>query len=127
MKNFWTFFSLTWTSLIIYFSFFNPESIVEGNIPWFKNQDEVADLVFYAILGWCLIKIFSQEILLKYPIIKGLVLVHIFVVVIELGQNFFPTDRDRNLIEVLSNCMGSMLILILTYTYQKLFLLNPKI
>ena len=56
-------------------------------------------------------------------IVKGLVLVHIFVVVIELGQNFFPTDRDRNLIEVLSNCMGSMLILILTYTYQKLFLL----
>ena len=127
MKNFWIFFSLTWTSLIIYFSFFNPESIVEEKIPWFKNQDKVADLVFYAILIWCLIKIFSKEICLKYPILNGLVLVYIFVVVIELGQNFFPTDRDRNLIDALSNGMGSMLILILTYTYQKLFLLNPKI
>ena len=127
MKNFWTFFSLTWTSLIIYFIFFNPESIVEEKIPWFKNQDKVGDLFFYAILSWCLIKIFSQEIFLKYPILKGLVLVHIFEVVIELGQNFFPTDCDRNLIDVLSNGMGSMLILILTHTYQKLFLLNPKI
>ena len=127
MKNFWTFFSLTWTSLIIYFSFFNPESIVEEKIPWFKNQEKVGYLVFYAILGWCLIKIFSQEIFLKYLILISLVLVYIFVVVIELGQNFFPTYRDRYLIDVLSNGMGSMLILILTYNCQKLFLINPKI
>ena len=127
MKNFWTFLSLTWTSLIIYLSFFNPEGIVEEKMPWFKNQVKVGDLVFYAILSCYLIKIFSQEIFLKYSILKGLVLIYIFVVVIELGQNFFPIDRDRNLIDVLSNGMGSMLILILTYTCQKLFLINPKI
>lgn len=127
MKNFWTFFSLTWTSLIIYFSFFNPESIVEEKILRFKNQDKVGDLVFYATLSWCLIKIFPQEIFLKYLILISLVLVYIFVVVIELGKNFFPTGRDRYLIDVLSNGMGSLLILILTYTCQKLFLINPKI
>ena len=127
MKNFWTFFSLTWTSLIMYFSFFNPESIVEEKIPRFKNQDKVGDLVFYATLSWCLIKIFPQEIFLKYLILISLVLVYIFVVVIELGQNFFPTDRDRYLIDVLSNGMGYLLILILTYSCQKLFLINPKI
>ena len=122
MKNFWTFFSLTWTPLIIYFSFFNPESIVEEKIAWFKNQDKVGDLFFYAISSWCLIKIFLQEIFLKYRILKGLVLIYISVVVIELGQNFFPVDRDRNLIDMLTNGTGSVLILILTYTYQKLFL-----
>ena len=127
MKNFWTFLSLTWTSLIIYLSFFNPEGIVEEKMPWFKNQVKVGDLVFYAILSCYLIKIFSQEIFLKYPILKGQVLVCIFVVVIELGQNFLTTDRDRNFMDMLSNGLGSVLILILTYTYPKLFLLNPKI
>ena len=126
MKKFWIFFSLTWAALIIYSSFFNSENIDEG-ISWFQNQDKVVHFVFCAIFSWCLIKSFSQEIFLKRPILKGMALAYIFGVGIELGQHFFTTDRDGNFMDVLANGMGSILILILIYTYPKLLLLNPKI
>ena len=126
MKKFWTFFSLSWAALIIYLSFFNPESIDEG-IPWFKNQDKVGHFIFYAIFSWCLIKSFSQEIFLNHPILKGVALTHIFGVVIEIGQYFFTTDRDANFMDVLANGMGSVLIPTLAYKYPKLLLLNPNI
>jgi len=126
MKKLWTFFSLVWAGLIIYLSFVKPASIDEG-ISWFENQDKVGHFVFYAILSWFLIKSFTQEIFLKRPIYKGVIIAFFFGAVIELGQHFLTTDRNGNLMDALSNGMGSMLILFLSYNYPKILLLNPKI
>ena len=120
MKNyFWFVCSLVWAGLILYLSFFT--SISEGEEPWLENQDKLGHFIFYAVLSMFLIKTFSKEISIQYPMNSGALISLIFGVLIELGQHFFTNDRYGDFMDVLANGSGILLVVILIRIFPKYF------
>lgn len=120
MKNyFWFVCSLVWAGLILYLSFFTP--ISEGEEPWLENQDKLGHFIFYAVLSMFLIKTFSKEISIQYPINSGALISLVFGVLIELGQHFFTNDRYGDFMDVLANGSGILLVVILIRIFPKYF------
>lgn len=120
MKNyFWFVCSLVWAGLILYLSFFTP--ISEGGGAWFENQDKLGHFIFYAVLSMFLIKTFSKEISIQYPINSGALISLVFGVLIELGQHFFTNDRYGDFMDVLANGLGILLVVILIRIFPKYF------
>ena len=122
MKNyFWFVCSLTWAGLIVYLSFFNSIIDVDASEPWFENQDKLGHFIFYAVLSILLIKTFSEEISLENPVNIGALISLVFGVLIELGQHFFTNDRIGDLMDVVANGSGILLIVVLIRTFPKYF------
>lgn len=120
MKNyFWFVCSLVWAGLILYLSFFT--TISEGEELWFENQDKLGHFIFYAVLSMFLIKTFSKEISIQYPMNSGALISLIFGVLIELGQHFFTNDRYGDFMDVLANGSGILLVVILIRIFPKYF------
>jgi VanZ family protein len=120
MKNyFWFVCSLVWAGLILHLSFFTP--ISEGEEPWLENQDKLGHFIFYAVLSMFLIKTFSKEISIQYPMNSGALISLIFGVLIELGQHFFTNDRYGDFMDVLANGSGILLVVILIRIFPKYF------
>ena len=120
MKNyFWFVCSLVWAGLIVFLSFFNPTS--EGGELWFEKQDKIGHFGSYAVLSMLLIKSFSKENKKKKPMNTGALISLVFGVLIELGQHFFTDDRVGDLIDVLANGSGILLMVVLIKTFPKYF------
>lgn len=121
MKNyFWFVCSLVWAGLILYLSFFTPIS-EGGEEPWLENQDKLGHFIFYAVLSMFLIKTFSKEISIQYPMNSGALISLIFGVLLELGQHFFTNDRYGDFMDVLANGSGILLVVILIRIFPKYF------
>ena len=122
MKNyFWFVCSLAWAGLIVYLSFFNSIIDVDASEPWFENQDKFGHFIFYAVLSILLIKTLSIEISLQDPINIGALISLVFGVLIELGQHFFTNDRFGDLMYLLANGSGILLMVVLITNFPKYF------
>ena len=120
MKNyFWLVCSIVWAGLIVYLRFLNP--IIDDLEPWFEYQDKLGHVIFYALLSMLLIKTLSKEISLQNLINIGALISLVFGVLIELGQHFFTNDLVGDLIDVLANGSGILLIVVLFRTLPKYF------
>lgn len=126
MKNYyWLILSIIWAGLIVYLSFLNP--ISEGNLePWFKYQDKLGHFLFYALLSLGLCKTFSQEIIIRNPLIIASTVALVFGMLIELSQHFFTHYRDGDFWDALANGLGILFMLVLINSHPKLFGFNPK-
>ncbi len=121
-KNLWKILTLLWASIIIYFSFFSPFN-PDGKA-FFKHQDKVGHVIFYAILTYGLIKVFSQEIIFNSPFKLASTVGLVFGLLIELFQHYATTHREGSTMDALANAMGIILIVLLVRQYPKFFFIK---
>lgn len=121
--DFWL--ALLWTSILILLCFKAPA--IEKKF-YFQNADKVAHIAFYVIF----VVLWYKHMLFKGLTDKKHKLFLVFVsillgVAIELGQAFFTTTRQGDVIDVAANTVGCILgIIIVSLLYKKKYCLKQN-